>query len=183
MFAVKKARGGKRLILAVALVTVVIVAIGGYLLVNDGYASVQGIYIKMSDWTRCYSDSPSPHLNVTTNAIFLSSTHPSTLDTVIRSAKFTLTIDSLILGFFQLPYDTYFSSDHDSLPWLRYTVFNSTLARTVVQTNSSIVSLTMNAVAETLFYQRAVETSDSANITWKPSVLTDSPGCQYGHSS
>jgi hypothetical protein len=180
----KKSLQRKRAILAAGLIVVVIVAIGAYYTVRGiGYASVQGIYIRMFGWTRCYSDAPSPHVNVTTNAVLLFSTHPAPFDTVVRSVKFTLTIDSLSIGIFQLPYDTYFTSDHESLPWLRYTVLNSTLAKAVVQSNSSYISLKMNAVAETIFYQQVVERYSSINVVWKPSILTSNPSCLDGYNS
>jgi hypothetical protein len=122
-------------------------------------------------------------VNIKTNAVLVFSTHPSPFDTDIRSASFLLTVNSLSIGIFQLPYDTYFTSAHESIPWLRFTVLNSTLAKTIVEKNSSYISLTMNAVAETTFYREPVERSDYFNTTWRPSGLSLPPGCLDGSRS
>ena len=181
---IEKSSRHKRAVLVAGLIIVITVTISGYyILQGTGYSSVKGIYIKMFGWTRCYSGTPSPHVNITTNFVLLFSTHPTPFDTIVRSARFTLTIDSLSIGVFQLPYDTYFTSDHESLPWLRYTVLNSTLARAVAESNSSHISLKMNGIAETIFYQQAVERSSSIDVVWKPSVLTLSASCLDGWNS
>ena len=165
------------------LIIVITVTISGlYIVQGMGYSSVKGIYIKMFGWTRCYSGTPSPHVNITTNFVLLFSTHPTPFDTIVRSARFTLTIDSLSIGVSQ-PHYTYFTSDHWSVTWLRYTVLNSTLARAVAESNSSHISLKMNGIAETIFYQQAVERSSSINVVWKPSVLTLSASCLDGWNS
>ena len=171
-----------KVILVTVLATVVIVSIVAYYEIESmGYASVQGIYIQMYGWSRCYSDTPSPHMNITTNGVLIFSRHPSWFGTFIRAVSFTLTVDLFNVGTFPLPYDAYFTPDHESIPWLRFAILNSTLAKALVGTNSSFVSLAMRGGATTLLYHQTVERLDSFHVIWKPSTFTIPPGCSDGY--
>jgi hypothetical protein len=55
---VKKLHDHKKVILATGLIGVVVTIIGYYTIQGIGYASIQGIYIRMFGWTRCYSGHP-----------------------------------------------------------------------------------------------------------------------------
>ena len=149
----------------------------GYSIYRSGYESVKGIFIKTLDMTKCFSDTPSPRINFTSNAILLFSHSPSLLETDIVGAKFTLMVDAFSVGIFQLPYDTWFTPDHESIPSLRYTVLNDAVVMAIGRTNSSSITLTMETVARTPLYSEQIERVDSFTAAWRSILGYSSPGC------